>query len=128
MKYFKFESIAFYILLIFAFIGFLSLSTFLHELSHKNDMKNIAEEGSICLLNIPDNISLKEKLFNLYGSYNFEYPINNETISILDKIKKTTEYKAYKYDFLLGAVLIICYITVIYKRFYGRRPYMPKNM
>lgn len=101
----KIKNLSFIIIMIFAFLGLTFVSNIIHEKSHEYDFKDLANEGSICLLVMPENITdlFSKKIFSQpIATYDFSYNLSNE--SQVDAIMKTTERKAYGIEI---AILIL---------------------
>lgn len=109
----KFESIAFYILVVFGFVGMISLGIMLHELSHRTDFQSIAVDGHICFLDIPNNMTLKE-FIGLTAYY--EPVIYEQNATQYREIGKYTEFKAYTISFGLLAIFFVCLMLVLLRR------------
>lgn len=94
-------TIPYYIILIFACIGVGYLCSIVHELSHRQDYKDIALESDICLLNM-----------DFKANHHFTY--NKEDTAAVKEIKKYTEIKAYLTSVIITAFFIM--VLVIERR------------
>jgi len=93
----KMTKFAIIILFLFSLFGVIIFQALVHELSHKQDFKDVVINGSICLLNYPSS------LWDLEASYDYQY--TNKTAE--QEVMKYTEYKAYTISFLI----LIVYFT-----------------
>jgi hypothetical protein len=96
--------IAFGFILFFSFWGMIYVSTFVHELSHKQDFSHYAIDGTICLMTYKSEDM---------GFYTFSY-LDNETKQV-NAISKYTEFKAYGIDTLVMLLFFGCIIILILK-------------
>ena len=90
--------ISFIILVLFAFIGVMFVGNILHENYHKWDFRDIAKNGSICLLTYPD----------FEAKYNFKVKSKDE--AEVDNRIVRSEIFAYTIDILLSCILVIAII------------------
>jgi len=99
----------------FSLFGMLMAMNIVHEVSHKEDLKDLVVNGEICALVIPDNVKpqnfLKQPIafysYDYYGADNGKY----------DKIRQYTEYKAYA----LGTFVAILFLaSFFYYLYHGR--------
>lgn len=97
--------VSIFILTGFMISGLFFIGNLLHELSHKNDLKNYINEGYLCVLGI-DQLNLWES----GGMYTYSYNISNERE--IEKISRYTEIKAYSINILL--IILITIATLIY--------------
>lgn len=91
--------ISFIIIFLFSFFGMIMATNLTHELSHKQDFKEIASNESVCLLMFEDGA---------IASYNSNY--NKDDVSEYERISKYTEIKAYS----TTAVIFIIYLLFVY--------------
>ena len=101
----------YFILIVFAFIGFTFTSNLLHELSHRNDFKDVSDNVEVCLLSLGDAIAY----------YDFNYDIKDA--AKVSEIKKTTEYRAYGIEFALFLILLMAIMFVLYDLKVNRSSY-----
>lgn len=107
------KNLSLFIFYIFALIGVITISTILHEYSHKEDYGKISSNGEIALFIIPDDISFKEFILNgAIAKYNYEY--YSKDIDEENRISKYTEFKAYGISLLIFLLFLIVQIVVIY--------------
>lgn len=99
------------ILLMSSLIGIIFLQTLFHELSHRDDFKDIAKGRGICLLNYPSNLTIKTFWNDAFAYYSFS--VNKTYREEYERIEKYTEWKAYSVLFLIYLVwlfsLILCF-------------------
>ncbi|HRZ85581.1 MAG TPA: hypothetical protein P5277_02265 [Candidatus Paceibacterota bacterium] len=111
----RIDKIALIIVLVFSLLGAFVSGTFLHELSHYQDFKEISTgKGEICALAIPTDTSLSSILQSKAGYYKFS--IKPEDEIEYQRISKYSEIKAYAFDFVLILVVVICSIVILIKR------------
>ena len=108
------KKIAFVVLVIFSIIGVFVSSTALHEYSHYRDFKDIAQEGQICALSIPTNLTLSSLTSTEAGYY--EFKISPQDEQQYNNISKYTEIKAYSIDVIMAIVLFTSIAIIILKR------------
>lgn len=99
----KVSNVSFYVLIIFAFIGMVSLSTIAHEYSHNLDYTKLALSQSVCLLPMPI-IEWNDAI----GEYRFTY--NQSDTEIKEEIDKYTEIKAYSVSIIIAALFTVVFI------------------
>lgn len=97
-------------LLIFSFFGLIIASNLSHELSHKNDLKDIAKDDYICLLTYPN--SLRDLIWWPIARYNFKID-ENANLTDYSKITKTTEVKAYLISTGMSLLWVIAYTIAL---------------
>jgi len=96
-------NISLLILFGFAIFGLVTGATILHELSHKQDYKEVAHDGELCGLVIPNDIG---DLWNgAAGYYSFHYNVSSRPE--VDRIDKFTERKAYTVMYALTLIFIV---------------------
>ena len=103
----KLFTFSFGILLLFSVIGIVTSSMIIHELSHKQDFKEISRDGYTALFVIPDNTSFKSFITSPGAIYNFYPTEGNKEES--NRILKYTEIKAY----LISTSMILFYIVAM---------------
>lgn len=105
--------VAFVVFSIFAYLGMFYTGNFIHEASHRFDMQHIAEDGYICVLEIPDfaNVTWKEWMLGKVATYN--YWVNQTDKVELERIREFTEYKAYSINFGLSLVFGLLFLVVL---------------
>lgn len=92
--------IVFFILFLFSLFGMFIGGNIVHELSHKNDFKNIAYDDEVCVLEFGSDA---------VASYSFYS--NNDTE--FDRISKHTEIKAYSMSSLVYLIYFICLFVIL---------------
>lgn len=111
----KIESFAFFILMIFSFIGTMVISVATHELVHFQDYKEIATKGELCLFNIPTNHSTMLDLRAKIGYYHFcNLPEDDDKEAEIDKY---SEKKAIFFNLIPVIIFIVCLIIILNKRY-----------
>ncbi|MFA5993110.1 MAG: hypothetical protein WC796_05380 [Candidatus Pacearchaeota archaeon] len=108
------KKIAFVILVLFSIVGVFVSSTALHEYSHYRDFKGIAQEGQICALSIPTNLTLSTLTTTKAGYYQFKISPQDE--QAYTDISKYTEIKAYSIDAIMMIVLFTSVAIIILKK------------
>ena len=104
------EKISFAILVIFALIGTIFAGTIIHELSHWNDFKDIAENDNICIIEMPaDGLS---SITDIRGTYT--YQISEENKEQAASISRYTELKAYSVQFATTILLFLVSTVIVY--------------
>lgn len=101
---------------VLAYVGMFYTGNFWHEASHRADMNLIADDGYICVLEIPDsaNITWKNWFSGKIASYN--YYVNKSEYDEMHRIREYTEWKAYSMDALLAVFFIVAFLIIgIYK-------------
>lgn len=107
----KFNIIAQIIIFIFSLFGLVIFTSTIHELSHKQDLKEIAEDDSICILNWPLNASIKS-FYNAPIGY-YKHYVNSTNLDEYDKIKKYTEFKAYTTTIIIIITYFVCLFFIL---------------
>ena len=79
------EGVGFVIIIIFGIFGFLMFENLIHEATHVNDFKEYTKSGSICLLNIPDELSVHAIKTLSIASY--RYKVNKSDYESIKKIE-----------------------------------------
>jgi hypothetical protein len=111
----KIQKVALGIVIIFSLIGAFVSGTFVHEMSHYQDYKEISVgKTEMCVLSIPTNANLSSILQSNAGYFRFS--INPEDELRYQEISKYSESKAYALNFILILVVVICGIVIIIKR------------
>jgi hypothetical protein len=104
---------AFVILVIFGFFGAFILGIVLHEYSHANDFKDVAQNAEICGLVLPNNMG--DLITGEGGYYQFSVPNSTENAQKVQEIKKYSELKAYSITFLV-LLFFVSGLTIISKK------------
>ena len=98
--------ISFVVLFLFSLFGLIILTNLVHELSHKQDFKEIKNNlypDSVCLLEIGDDA---------IASYNFY--VKNNSKEEFRIISKYTEIKAYGLSSLISILYLFCFSLVFW--------------
>ena len=93
---------SFAVMFIFSLVGMILITNLTHELSHKQDFEDIANNDSICLLRFGDDA---------IASYSFI--VNNNDLDEYERIHKYTEYKALGIDILIWVFYTVCLVVVL---------------
>ena len=111
------ERISLIVLILFGFFGFTILSTFVHEMSHVEDLKEIAKDGEICFLYLSgtSDFNLKEFIKEPMGYYSFR--IDKKDSESYQEIKEYTEKKAILSELPITFLFVVCVGLVISKFF-----------
>jgi len=109
------ERISFFIFFLFAIVGLILSGNLLHEWSHKQDFEKVAIDGYICMLEIPDNVSIKHLFMSRMASYHWTYLVEDQ--EEVEKIKSYTEKKAYTLEIILILIFIASWYLILLKRF-----------
>lgn len=105
---------AFIIVTIFAIIGAVTTGLVAHEYSHKQDFKEISNDGYIALFVIPDDQGFIETMINSYGRY--QYSFDRSDSSENERINQYTEYKAYFISFAIAGIFVVSYIILMWRK------------
>lgn len=105
----RLEPIAFVLLLVFSLVGVAMLATIFHELSHKEDFKDIATDGEVCVLTYPI------LSFNGKAGY-YKFNISGEDREEYQRISKYTEFKAYAIDAGVWIAWAACLYFILDRR------------
>jgi uncharacterized membrane protein len=119
-----FEKIAFYIILLLAFIGSVFISTAMHEVSHYDDLHQYVTNDYICAFVWPNSWDyFKHLSFGnnssplAYYSYYLNY--NKTNITLVNKVNNIlnhTEFKAYVIAFIILILFFIAAAIQILER------------
>jgi hypothetical protein len=99
------EKLSFGIIIAFALIGLIVISTIIHEYSHFYDLKNEVKTQAICGLVLPQNLEDAFNPSNSIGTYT--YSVKSDNLDIIEQIEKTTEIKAYSINLIIFLIFDI---------------------
>ena len=104
----KISNLSFFFVIVFSVFGFIVFSYIIHELSHWQDFREIAEDDRICFR--IDNFSL----FGDGATYSF-YPVEGSEEEI-ERIRGTRSLRLIQYAVLL-VIFSVCFSVVFWKWF-----------
>jgi len=108
-RFMKLKNMSFVFILLFSVFGFVIFSYLAHEISHWQDLKDVAVDDRICF---------RVSNFSLFGentdgaSYRF-FPKEGAEEEV-ERIERYTELKAYGLDVILLVLFCICFSMVIW--------------
>lgn len=103
--------LCFVVMFIFSFAGMVLIGNIFHELSHRDDLNDIAEDGMLCFFEAPNDFNLLR--WNEVAYYNFR--LNKSVINVTERyneIAKTTEIRAYFKDSIVSLVFIFSLFVI----------------
>ena len=107
------DSIYFYCLMMFAFIGLITSINIVHEYTHMFEFNKLDKiNDNLCALNLPTLNNLKD--YTAIGTYEFSFKGQKE---LYNKLDKNSELKAYLFSLFPLIFFMICWCIVIYRRF-----------
>ena len=113
----RLSNIAFISIIFFSVFGFVVFSYLIHELSHWQDFKEVAEDDRICFR--IDNFSLDIRSDNADAAVYTFYPKEGSEKEV-ERIERYTEYKAYGIDAILLIIFSLAFSMVTFEWF-GRK-------
>jgi Zn-dependent protease len=109
------NDVAFGVFILFAVLGILTSSVFLHELYHYYDLRDVTIPGDICFMNLPsENLTIIKALHSWTGRYN--YYLDEDKLEEFKEARKYAEFKAYGVQIIFVLISTIFLMIVLSER------------